>query len=107
MIKDLLVNLTESEGRDVAGPFAISIAEAFDAHLAAVAFSYEPVIPPTIMGGIPASFIDEQPRRERQGCLRRAQARFEAAAKRSGISFGSRIVNASIAGAADPPRTSW
>jgi len=100
MIKDLLVNLTESEGRDVAGPFAISIAEAFDAHLAAVAFSYEPIIPPTIMGGIPASFIDEQ-RAENDKAASGAQARFEAAAKRSGISFGSRIVNASIAGAAD------
>ena len=79
MIKDLLVNLTESEGRDVAGPFAISIAEAFDAHLAAVAFSYEPVIPPTIMGGIPASFIDEQ-RAENDKAASGAQARFEAAA---------------------------
>ena len=46
--------------RDVAGPYAISIAETFDAHVAGVAFVYEPVIPPTIMGGIPASLIEEQ-----------------------------------------------
>ena len=52
---------TSVEGtRDVAGPYAISIAETFDAHAAAVAFSYEPVIPATIMGGIPASLIEQQ-----------------------------------------------
>ena len=59
MIKDLVVNLTVGSGRDVAGPFAISIAEAFEAHVAALAFSYEPVIPPTIMGGVPAAFIEQ------------------------------------------------
>ena len=60
MIKDLVVNLTVGSGPDVAGPFAISIADAFKAHVAAIAFSYEPVIPPTIMGGVPAAFIEEQ-----------------------------------------------
>ena len=50
MIKDLAVNL--SIGRDVAGPYAIGIAELFGAHLAGIAFSYDPVIPPhyDIMG---------------------------------------------------------
>jgi nucleotide-binding universal stress UspA family protein len=100
MIKDLIVNLTESEGRDVAGPYAISIAEAFDAHAAAVAFSYDPVIPPTIMGGIPASLIDDQ-RAENDKAAADARARFDAAAKRSGISFESRVMNASVPGAAD------
>ena len=35
MIKDLVVNLTVGTSRDVAGPFAISLAEAFEAHVAA------------------------------------------------------------------------
>jgi nucleotide-binding universal stress UspA family protein len=100
MIKDLVVNLTESEGRDVAGPYAIAIAEAFDAHVAAVAFSYDPIIPPTIMGGIPASLIDEQ-RAENDKAAADAIARFDAAAKRSGISFESRVMNAGVPGAAD------
>ena len=60
MIKDLIVNATVGEVPDVAGPYAISIAQLFQAHLAAVAFAYDPMIPPTIMGGIPASMIDEQ-----------------------------------------------
>ena len=60
MIKDLVVNLSVGAGRDVAGPYAISIAEAFGAHVAGVAFSYEPVIPPTIMGTHPGLLIESQ-----------------------------------------------
>jgi len=99
MIKDLLVNLSEG-ARDVAGPYAISIAETFDAHAAAVAFSYEPVIPATIMGGIPASLIEQQ-RTDNEKAARDAVHKFEAAAKREGISFESRILSASVPGAAD------
>ena len=99
MIKDLLVNLSEG-ARDVAGPYAISIAETFDAHAAAVAFSYEPVIPATIMGGIPASLIEQQ-RTDNEKAARDAVNKFEAAAKREGISFESRILSASVPGAAD------
>jgi nucleotide-binding universal stress UspA family protein len=99
MIKDLIVNLTERE-RDVAGPYAISIAEAFGAHAVAVAFSYDPIIPATVMGGIPASLIDEQ-RGENEKAAADAIAIFDAAAKRAGISFESRSMDASLAGAAD------
>lgn len=100
MIKDLLVNLSEGEVGDVAGPYAISIAEMFGAHAAAVAFSYEPVIPATIMGGIPASLIEQQ-RADNEKAARDAVSKFEAAAKREAISFESRILSASIPGAAD------
>ena len=100
MIKDLLVNLSVAGSRDVAGPYAISIAEAFDAHAAAVAFSYDPVIAATVMGGIPASLIDGQ-RAENDKAASDAIAKFDAAAKREGIAFKSRILSASIPGAAD------
>lgn len=100
MIKDLLVNLPVTESRDVAGPYAISIAEAFDAHAGAVAFSYDPVIPATVMGGIPASLIDQQ-RTDNDKAASDAIGRFDAAAKREGISFESRVMSASVAGAAD------
>ena len=99
MIKDLIVNLTEGD-RDVAGPYAISIAETFDAHAAAIAFSYEPVIPATIMGGIPSSLIEQQ-RADNDKAARDAVSTFETAAKRAGISFESRIMTASVPGAAD------
>ena len=98
MITDLIVNLTE--GPDVAGPYAIAIAEAFDAHVGGVAFAYEPIIPPTIMGGIPASLIEAQ-RADNEKLATDAIAKFDAAAKRAGVSYESRIVSASLAGAAD------
>ena len=100
MIKDLIVNLSVAGSRDVAGPYGISIAEMFDAHAAAVAFSYEPVIPATIMGGIPASLIEQQ-RTNNDKAARDAISKFEATAKREGISFESRILSASVPGAAD------
>ena len=100
MIKDLIVNLTAGEGRDVAGPYAISIAETFGAHVAGIAFNYEPVIPPTIMGSIPASLIDSQ-RAANETAAAGAIATFDAAAKRAGVSFETRTVTAGLAGAAD------
>src|SRR5947209_11582819 len=100
MIKDLIVNLTEGDTRDVAGPYAISIAETFSAHAAAVAFAYDPVIPATVMGSLPVSLIEEQ-RAENKKVAADAIAKFDAAAKRAGISFESRAVTASLTGAAD------
>ena len=99
MIKDLVVHLSVG-GRDTAGPYAISVAEAFGAHAAGIAFSYEPVIPPTIMGTIPASFIDSQ-RDENDKAARDAVAAFDEAARRAGVSSESRTLDASLAGSAD------
>ena len=99
MIKDIVVNLGLGE-RDPAGDFAISVADAFEAHLLGVAFSYDPIIPGTVMGGIPPEFIESQ-RRESEKKARDAIARFEQAAKRAGVSYEARSVNASIGGAAE------
>jgi nucleotide-binding universal stress UspA family protein len=100
MIKDLVVNLTVGSGLDVAGPYAISIAETFQAHVAGIAFSYEPVIPPTIMGGVPAAFIEQQ-REENDKAANDAISRFTESAKRVGVSFETRVLTASLAGASD------
>ncbi len=99
MIKDIIVNLGLGT-RDPAGNFAISIAEAFEAHLTGVAFAYEPVIPGSVMGGVPVDFIDAQ-RAESTKHARAAVARFDAAAKQAGISAESRIISAGIADAAN------
>jgi nucleotide-binding universal stress UspA family protein len=99
MIKDIVVNLGLGQ-RDPAGDFAISVADAFEAHLLGVAFVYDPIIPGTVMGGIPPEFIESQ-RRESEKMARAATARFEQAAKRAGISYEVRSVNASIGGAAE------
>jgi nucleotide-binding universal stress UspA family protein len=99
MIKDIVVNLGLG-AHDPAGDFAISVANFFEAHTLGVAFSYEPIIPGTVMGGIPPEFIESQ-RIESDKKARAAATRFEQAAKRAGISAESRIISASISGAAD------
>jgi len=100
MIKDLVVSLSVGASRDAAGPYAIAVAEAFGAHVAGVAFSYEPVIPPTIMGTIPASFVESQ-RDENDRAANDARAKFDEAARRAGVSSESRTLSASLAGSAD------
>jgi nucleotide-binding universal stress UspA family protein len=99
MIKDIIVNLGLG-ARDPAGDYAISAAETFGAHVLGVAVSYEPVIPGTVMGGIPPEIIEGQ-RAESNKRARDAISRFEQAVKRAGVSAETRTISASIAGAAD------
>jgi nucleotide-binding universal stress UspA family protein len=99
MIKDIVVNLGLGE-RYPAGDFAISLAETFQAHVLGIAFAYEPVIPGTVMGGIPPEFLESQ-RAESEALARAAIARFEEGARRAGVSAESRPLSASISGAAD------
>jgi nucleotide-binding universal stress UspA family protein len=99
MIKDLVVNLGLGD-KDPAGTFAISIAEKFDAHVLGVAFAYEPVIPGSVMGGIPPEFIETQ-RAESEKSARAAIARFEEAAKKAGVSSETRVLSASVSSASD------
>lgn len=99
MIKDIVVNLGLG-ALDPACDYAVSVAETFGAHLLGVAVSYEPVIPGTVMGGIPPEIIESQ-RAESNQKARAAVSRFEQAVKRAGISAETRTISASISGAAD------
>jgi nucleotide-binding universal stress UspA family protein len=99
MIKDIVVNLGLGT-RDPAGDYAISMADAFEAHVLGVAISFEPVIPGTVMGGIPPEIIEGQ-RSESEKMARAAITRFEQAAARAGVSAETRTLSASIAGASD------
>jgi nucleotide-binding universal stress UspA family protein len=99
MIKDILVNLGLGTD-DPAGDYAVSVGEAFEAHVLGIAVSYEAIIPGTVMGGIPPEIIESQ-RAESNTKARTAIARFEQAAKRAGISAESRIISASVSDAAD------
>ena len=101
MIKDIIVNLTPSEARDPALDYAVSVAGTFQAHLAGIAFIYDPIIPATVMGGgIPADIIEMQQEESERFAATAAQ-RFEAAAKQAGISYETHRLSASGAGAAD------
>lgn len=99
MIKDIVVNLGLG-AKDPAGDYAVALGEALGAHVAGVAFAYEPVIPGAVMGGIPPEFIEAQ-RTESDKKAKDAVARFEAAAKRAGLSAETRIISASVSAAAD------
>jgi nucleotide-binding universal stress UspA family protein len=100
MIKDLVVNLGGSGTKDVTAEYAVSVAKAYDAHVVGVAFVYEPVIPGSLLGGIPTDLIEVQ-REENAKAGKAAVANFEAAAKAAGVSAESRLLDASIAGASD------
>jgi nucleotide-binding universal stress UspA family protein len=99
-IKDLVVNLTGGHPQDFAADYAISLAASFGAHLTGVGFIYEPVIPDSVLGGVPTDLIEVQ-REENTKAAKTAIGRFEVAAKAAGISAEARMLDASIAGAAD------
>jgi nucleotide-binding universal stress UspA family protein len=100
MIKDTVVNLSTGNSRDVAADYAVSVADAFGAHVAGTAFAYEPVIPGTVMGGVPAELIEASLAESRKAAGD-AIARFDQAAGRAGVSFESRVLDATLVGAAD------
>jgi nucleotide-binding universal stress UspA family protein len=99
MIKDLVVNLTVGADRDAAAQFAVSIAQTFEAHIAGIAFAFDPVITPTVMDGLSAAWVDTQ-RIENRAAAQAAIDRFEAAAARQGLSAEHRLIEASLGGSA-------
>jgi nucleotide-binding universal stress UspA family protein len=98
VIKDVVVNLAGRGAQDFAGDYAISIAKTLGAHVAGVAFLYEPVIPDGTLGGVPVDLIEIQ-REENSKTAQAAVARFEAGTKASGVSAESRILDATFGGA--------
>src|ERR1700752_4506058 len=104
MIKEIVVNLTLATplapAHNPAASYAVSLAEAFEAHVTGIAFAYEPVIAPEVMGGTPAAVIDTQRAQSRQAADA-AASRFEQAPKRSGLSAEHHVASTSLAGAVD------
>ena len=62
MIKDIVVNLSVGKRASFAGDYAVSVAAAFDAHLAGIAFLYDLIVPGSGAGYIPATVIETQKR---------------------------------------------
>jgi nucleotide-binding universal stress UspA family protein len=100
MIKDIVVNLTVREGGGPAGDYAVSLAAALDAHLAGIAFLYDPIIPVSGTGYIPAEVIETQ-QADNEKVAKDAIARFSAATSRAGISAEPLTLSGSFAGAGD------
>jgi nucleotide-binding universal stress UspA family protein len=97
MIKDIVVNLSLLNSRDVAMDFAVSAAATFNAHLAGIAFVYEPVIPMMIdRYGISAGMIESQ-RIESEKAAKAAVGRFDEAARHSALLAEASMLDASVA----------
>jgi nucleotide-binding universal stress UspA family protein len=97
MIKDIIVNLSVGERPAPVGDYAISVAAAFEAHLAGVAFLYDPIVPVSGAGYIPAEVIETQ-ERENAAASKAALDRFTAACKRAGVAAEPLTLSASLGG---------
>ena len=99
MIKDVVINLASREPQELAADYAISVGATFGAQLVGLAFAYDPIIADGAMGGVPVEAIEMQ-REESARTAKAAAASFESAAKKAGVSAETRILEASISGAA-------
>ncbi len=100
MIKDIIVNLSVGERASPASDYAVSVAAAFDAHLAGIAFLYDPIIPVSGAGYIPAEVIEVQ-ERDNAAAAKAAIDRFVAASSRAGVTAEPLTLSASFAGVGD------
>lgn len=92
MIKDLVANVSSEVAQDACSNYAISVAEAFDAHLVGIAFVSDVMMPPDFMASMPTAFIEEQ-RIEQQKLAKAAIDRFEAASRKAGLSAEQHIMD--------------
>jgi nucleotide-binding universal stress UspA family protein len=97
MIKDIVVNLSVGEKAGPAGDYAISVAAAFDAHLAGIAFLYDPIVPVSGAGYIPAEVIETQ-EHDNKAATKAALDRFMVACGRAGVTGEPLTLGTSFAG---------
>ena len=100
MIKDIVVNLSVGKDSDPAGDYAVSVASAFAAHLTGIAFVFDPIVPVSGTGYIPAELIESQ-QADNEAAAKAAIDRFAAATDRAGLSAEPLTLTASLAGAGD------
>ena len=100
MVKDIIVNLSVTKEGSVVGKYAVSVAAALQAHLTGVAFIYDPVVPISGAGYIPAEVIETQ-REDNETAAEAAIKSFTVATDQAGISAEPLMTSASLAGAGD------
>jgi nucleotide-binding universal stress UspA family protein len=100
MFKDIVVNLTVDASHDAAADYAISVARAFEAHLAGISFAYEPVVPGSVFGSVAIELMATH-RAECEKAARTAVSYFDEATRRVGLSAEVRLQTASTVEAAD------
>jgi nucleotide-binding universal stress UspA family protein len=100
MIKDIVVNLSTVKAGGAALDYAVAVAGVLDAHLAGIAFIYDPIVPMSGAGYMPAEVIETQ-QTDNEAAAKAAIDRFAEAARRAGISAEPLTLSASLAGAGD------
>jgi nucleotide-binding universal stress UspA family protein len=100
MIKDIVVNLSVGGQGGPAGDYAVSVASSFGAHLTGIAFVYDPIVPISGTGYIPAEVIESQ-QADNETAAKAALDRFAEATRRAGLSAEPLSLTASLAGAGD------
>jgi nucleotide-binding universal stress UspA family protein len=100
MIKDIIVNLSVTKNGSTVGNYAVSVAAALQAHLTGIAFIYDPIVPISGTGYIPADVIESQ-RADNETAAEAAIKEFTAATDRAGISAEPQMLSASLTGAGD------
>jgi nucleotide-binding universal stress UspA family protein len=101
MIKDILVSLSLDESHDTAGDYAMSVAEAFGAHLSGLALAFIPVIPVTMpMEALGADLIAAEHTKNRKAAAA-AVLRFETSLRTGGLRGEARLLDAGIAEASN------
>ena len=100
MIKDIVVNLGVGERLGHAGDYAVSIAATFDAHIAGIAFVYDPILPGAIAGYLPAEQA-EKLQRDIVAATKAAIDRSTAASAREGVSAEPLTLTTGLASASE------
>ena len=100
MVKDIIVNLSVTKNGSTVSNYAVSVAAALQAHLTGIAFIYDPVVPISGTGYIPADVIESQ-RADNETAAEAAIKDFTAATDRAGISAEPQMLTASLTGAGD------
>jgi nucleotide-binding universal stress UspA family protein len=102
MVKDLVVCLSVTPERDPAAEFALSVASAFSARVAGIAFQSDPITPTALVDGMPPPpDLIESLRAESERAAKAAASRFDQAARLASVPSETRIVTSSVAGAAN------
>ena len=96
MIKDILVSLPIGRLSDSAISYAVSVAEAFEAHLTGMAFVHTPFVPGTVFGGAGTGFIATY-RAQVEQAAKAAVAKFEDCARHAGLSATSQTLESELA----------
>jgi nucleotide-binding universal stress UspA family protein len=100
MIKDIVVNLSSGKAGAPAADYAVSVADALDAHLTGIAFVYDPIVPVSGTGYVPAEVIETQ-QADNEAAAKSAIDRFAEATRRAGLSAEPLTISASLAGAGE------